>query len=101
MLPNTSPSQVSPIKGTFKCTHTHTHTHAHTHTSFPGRSVVKNPHGNAGDAGSVPGQDDPLEKETVFLPGRSHGQRILAGSRPWGRKRGSHDLVTKQQHTRI
>jgi len=33
----------------------------------------------------------------VFLPGKSHGQRSLAGYTPWGRKRVGHDLVTKQQ----
>ena len=38
------------------------------------------------------GQEDPLEKEMavfpipVFLPGKSFGQRILAGYSPWGRK---------------
>ena len=33
----------------------------------------------------------------VFLPGKSHGQRRLAGYSPWGLKRVGHDLVTKQQ----
>ena len=36
------------------------------------------------------GQENPLEKEMatvpVFLPGKSHGQRSLAGYSPWGRK---------------
>ena len=36
------------------------------------------------------GQEDPLEKEMqptpVFLPGKFHGQRILAGYSPWGHK---------------
>ena len=36
------------------------------------------------------GWEDPLEKEMqptpVFLPGESHGQRILVGYSPWGRK---------------
>ena len=37
------------------------------------------------------GRKDPLEKREwqpipVFLPGESHGQRILAGYSPWGRK---------------
>ena len=41
------------------------------------------------------GQEDPLEKEMathplVFLPGKSHGQRSLAGYSPWGRSVG-HD----------
>ena len=42
--------------------------------------VVKNSPANAGDAGSL-GREDLLEKETathsVFLPGKSHGQRSL------------------------
>ena len=44
-------------------------------------------------------QEDPLEKEIasilVFLPGKSHGQRNLAGYSPWGRKRVRNDLLTK------
>ena len=36
------------------------------------------------------GWEDPLEKEMasspVFLPGKSDGQRSLAGCSPWGRK---------------
>ena len=35
-------------------------------------------------------QEDPLEKKwqstAVFLPGKSHGQRSLAGYSQWGRK---------------
>ena len=31
----------------------------------------------------------------VFLPGKSHGQRSLAGYSPWGPKRVRHDLATK------
>ena len=38
----------------------------------------------------------------VFLPGKSHGQRSLAGYSPWGRKRVRHDLATKQhQHQHV
>ena len=33
------------------------------------------------------------------LPEKSHGQRSLAGSRPWGRKRVGHNLATKQQQS--
>ena len=33
----------------------------------------------------------------VILPGKSHGQRSLAGYHPWGRKRVGHNLATKQQ----
>ena len=32
----------------------------------------------------------------VFLPGKSHGQRSLAGCSAWGHKRVGHDLATKQ-----
>ena len=35
----------------------------------------------------------------VFLPGKSHGQRSLAGHSQWGHKRVGHDLGTKQQQT--
>ena len=36
----------------------------------------------------------------VFLPGKSHGQRNLAGYSPWGHKRVRHNLAIKQQqHT--
>ena len=50
------------------------------------------------------GQEDPLEEEmathsSIFLPGKSHGQRSLASYSSWGRKRVGHNLVTKQQHT--
>ena len=33
----------------------------------------------------------------VFLPGKSYGQRSLAGYSPWGCKKVGHDLATKQQ----
>ena len=33
----------------------------------------------------------------IFLPGKSHGQRSLAGYSLWGHKRVRHDLATKQQ----
>ena len=33
----------------------------------------------------------------VFLPGKSHGQRSLAGCSLWGLKRVRHDLAIKQQ----
>ena len=31
----------------------------------------------------------------VFLPGKSHRQKSLAGYSPWGHKRVRHDLATK------
>ena len=36
----------------------------------------------------------------VFLPRKSHGQRILGDYSPWGHKRVALDLVTKQQQQR-
>ena len=44
---------------------------------FPDGSVVKNPLANAGDKGSVPGWEDPLEKEIA-----AHSV-ILAQRIPW------------------
>ena len=35
----------------------------------------------------------------VFLPGKSHGQRSLAGYNLWGHKRVRYNLATKQQIT--
>ena len=32
----------------------------------------------------------------VFLPGKSHGKRTLAGYSPWGHRRVGHHLATKQ-----
>ena len=56
---------------------------------FPGGTVVKNLPANAGPTGCadlIPGQEYPLEMEMqpnpIFLPGKSHGQRILADYNP-------------------
>ena len=64
---------------------------------FPGGAVVKYPPANAGDArdtglisgsGRSPGRSPGREWQPtlVFLPGKSHGQRSLAGYSPWGRE---------------
>ena len=46
---------------------------------FPDGSEVKASARNAGDLGSIPGSEHPLEKKwqptPVFLPGESHGWR--------------------------
>ena len=51
--------------------------------SFPGGSDGRESACNIGDAGSVLGREDPWRRKwqptPVFLPGRSHGQRSLAG----------------------
>ena len=45
-------------------------------------------------------QEDALEREMattpVFLPGKSHEQKRVAGRSPRGHKRVRHDLATKQ-----
>ena len=47
---------------------------------------------NAGDMGSVPGWEDPLEEGTAthssILAGESHGQRGLVGYHLWGHRVG-------------
>ena len=72
---------------------------------LPGDSVVKNLPANAGDAGSIPALEDPLEKKMA-----THS-RILAWEIPWteelgdyspgGHKRVRYDLATKQQELLI
>ena len=52
--------------------------------------MVKNLPANSGDAGLIPGLEDPLEEEVattpVLLPGKFHGQRSLVDYSPWGSK---------------
>ena len=59
---------------------------------FPGGSMVKNQPANAGDTGlshswvgKIPWRRK-LQPTLVFLPGKSHEQRSLAGYSPWGHK---------------
>ena len=61
---------------------------------FPRGSVVKNPLGNAGDTGLIPGSE--ISPGEVFLPGKSHGQRSLAGYSPKDPERVRLDFQTKQ-----
>ena len=68
--------------------------------------VVKNPPANAGDArhvGLTPrsGRSSGGEKwqlTPVFLPGKFHGQRSLAGYSTWGRKES--DVIEATEHAR-
>ena len=62
--------------------------------SFPGGSVVKNWEEN-GKGGMIPWRKK-WQPTPVFLPGKSHGQRSLAGYVPWHHKRVRHKLMTKQ-----
>ena len=51
-------------------------------------SMIKNPPGNAGDAGdlgSIPWRRK-SQSTPIFLPGTSHGQRGLVSYSPWGHK---------------
>ena len=65
--------------------------------------MVKNPPANAGDAGdmgSIPGQEDPVEEgrlpSPVFLPEKSHGRRSLVSYSPRGRTES--DTTEATQH---
>ena len=61
---------------------------------FPGGSVVKNLPIKQETLIRSLGQEGPLEKEMatlVFLPGKSHGQRTLAGYSPEGSERVRHN----------
>ena len=46
--------------------------------------------GDSGDMDSIPGQEDPLEKEMAthsgILAGEFHGQSCLVDYSPWGHK---------------
>ena len=72
---------------------------------LPGGSVVKNSPVKAGDADLTPGLGRSPEgngnSTPVFLPGKFHGQRSLVGFSPWGCKNVGHDLVTKEQLTKV
>ena len=62
---------------------------------FPDGSVIKNLPANAGDVGSIPGSEkSPGESNgnPLFLPGKSHGQRSLAGCSPWGSQKNQTQL---------
>ena len=62
------------------------HTHTHTHTGFPNNSSSKVQETQFQSLD----WEDPLEEEMaltpIFLPGKSHRQRSLAGYSPWGHK---------------
>ena len=64
--------------------------------SFSGDSVVKNPPANRRGGfdpwvGKIPWRRE-WQPTPIFLPGKSPGQRSLAGYRPWG-----YSLATEQQ----
>ena len=68
-----------------------------------GGAVVKNLPANAKDAGLIPGLGRcPGEKNgnltPIFLPGKSHGQRSLAGYSPRGCRVGHDKYHLRYQH---
>ena len=75
--------------------------------TFPGDSMVRNMPvgpGDAGDAGSIPGSGRSLgggNGNSVFLSGKSHGQRSLAGYSPWGYKESDMIYQVKEQHDEL
>ena len=64
---------------------------------FPGGSVVRNLPASAEDAGLKISWRKKWQPTPVFLPGKSHGQRSLAGYSPPGCKDVGYDLVAKQK----
>ena len=58
---------------------------------FPGGTVDKNPPANAGDVGSIPGQEDPLEE------GMAAHSSILAWRVPWTEELGGPQSMGSQR----
>ena len=58
---------------------------------FPGGSVVKNPPASAGDVGSIPRSEDPLED------GMATHSSILAWRIPWTEEPGSLQSIGSQR----
>ena len=69
---------------------------------FSSGSMVKNPPVNSGDVGlnpwlvKIPWRRK-WQPTLLFLPGKPHGQRRLAGYSPCGSRRMGHNLEIKQQ----
>ena len=53
---------------------------------FPDSSVGKESSCSVGDLGLIPGLGGLPGEGNVFLPGKFHGWRRLAGYSPWNRK---------------
>ena len=63
--------------------------------------MVKNVPASPGEKVQSLGHEDPLDKEMAthssIMPGKSHGQRSLAGYRPGACKKVTQNLATEQQ----
>ena len=70
-------------------------------SGFSGGSLIKNPPANSRDPSLIPGsQRFPGERNgnpLQFLPGKSHGQKSLAGYSLWSCKGSDTTLASKQQ----
>ena len=60
---------------------------------------MRNLPANAGDAGSIPGLEDPLEEEMATQSAVLAWEIPRSPDGPWNQKRVGHNLVTKQQQT--
>ena len=67
---------------------------------FPGGSEDEESACSAGDLGSIPDWEDPVEEGmAIFLSGESHGQRSLVGYSPWGCKEPAMTEQLNHEHT--
>ena len=77
---------------------THTHTHTHTPWWLSGKESACQCRRRRFDLWirKIPWRRK-WQPTPVFLPGKSHEQKSLAGYSPWNLKRVGHNLVTEQQ----
>ena len=67
----------------------------HGKQGFPGGSLVKNPPAKAGyNSLKIPWRRK-WQSTPVLLPGKSHGQRSLAGYSPWGHKESDTTMIKR------
>ena len=67
----------------------------HGKQGFPGGSVVKNPPAKAVDNSLKITWRRKWQSTPVLLPGKSHGQRSLAGYSPWGHKESDTTMIKR------
>ena len=98
LLRETSPSHPKSVplshRHTCVCTRTHRHTHTHMLALFSIKNLFLIKLIRPFIMACLFVWRRKWQPTPVFLPGRSHGQRSLAGCRPWGCRVG-HDSATK------